>query len=828
MYSFIINPYNNKKVFTNSSLGKEIIKNYVINMKGGAGIIDNALSLFGLNNIDMIPDNFGDMSDLHNPDNWSARERRARHLNPIRNSPTQTLKARKNWAKLWTSNIQKKIVEQLQILNTDNFNIDLVTKNDYKHESGIIDFKLKDKNNWINDVWNNEWNRSKTIKDETYYNYSNLEANKKKINFFNGNSLMPADIISTYTNNCNNRKFSRFFLYDIFYLEQFDSQIVNYLIELVRLRTINSVCPQNIKLDINLNNDLQFKSFDFHIKESNIDINYDERYHTSDFCNYLDLSRKLEQDKKFLTIDNYNKLFGMNSNNLEGPGKCLRNILNNCGKKYNKLFINVLIVNGDISAHANFLLFERNRIYQNKKYKIEKDKNNNIIWNVSRYDPNGNSYRELDEIFKNNIFKNITWINYKGLIYDNIYKHFYKLYPEIISTDYSTRFNKIRNIGITEEKRYNFYFKRSAVYNPSGTCNILSLYLVILSIWNTLIPINRLLEYIIKKMGDHKRLFRLSEELLIRYLYELLFTQSNLFNSPDSVDIELPMKNIYYKSKNRKGDFTIINNLIEEIANSPILVDNDGRKIESVFVQKRYTAQNQYFILENITYVKELLKLKVIAEYEENSDIEKGYNNQKDLYYKVVNIELLKNTSVIINNKSATIVSRMSGGYYKIKFNDTKKTKKVKFSDIKIDVNIIEWDNILLTLKLIDIVKSYMRFTFVTFTPSDAIESTEVIDSNIKDDLIEGIVVKNYYNGILKILTQDRYYDVHIDNIADKDGWYIYTIDDKGYVHITIDSDELLEDWNINRWQKSSYADINLFRDRQDGVFNVNYYYKID
>ena len=108
MYSFIINPYNNKKVFTNSSLGKEIIKNYVINMKGGAGIIDNALSLFGLNNIDMIPDNFGDMSDLQNPDNWSARERRARLLNPIRNSPTQTRKARKNWAKLWTSNIQKK------------------------------------------------------------------------------------------------------------------------------------------------------------------------------------------------------------------------------------------------------------------------------------------------------------------------------------------------------------------------------------------------------------------------------------------------------------------------------------------------------------------------------------------------------------------------------------------------------------------------------------------------------------------------------------------------------------------------------------------------
>lgn len=130
MYSFIINPYNNKKVFTNSSLGKEIIKNYIINMKGGAGIIDNALSLFGLNDIDMVPNNFGDMSDLDNPDNWSVREKRARLVNPKKNSPIQKTKARKNWKKLWTSNIQKKIVEQLQILNTSNFKIDLITEND--------------------------------------------------------------------------------------------------------------------------------------------------------------------------------------------------------------------------------------------------------------------------------------------------------------------------------------------------------------------------------------------------------------------------------------------------------------------------------------------------------------------------------------------------------------------------------------------------------------------------------------------------------------------------------------------------------------------------
>ena len=39
MYNFIINPYNNKKVSTNSSLGKKIIFNYLVNMKGGRILI---------------------------------------------------------------------------------------------------------------------------------------------------------------------------------------------------------------------------------------------------------------------------------------------------------------------------------------------------------------------------------------------------------------------------------------------------------------------------------------------------------------------------------------------------------------------------------------------------------------------------------------------------------------------------------------------------------------------------------------------------------------------------------------------------------------------
>jgi hypothetical protein len=848
MYNFIINPNNNKKVFSNSSLGKEIIKNYVINMNGGSGIIDNALSLFGLNDIDIVPDNFGDIGDLENPDNWSARERRARLENPIINSQSQRRKARKNWAKLTTSNIQKKIVEQLQILNTANFEVDLINIDYHKHESGIIDFKLKNNNNWIKSVWTREWFKSPREKGESYYNYSNLIANKKKINFFNGNSLKAKPEIETYTGYMEHRKFSRFFLYDVFYLEELDSQIIKYLIELVRLRSINSICPQNIKLEINLTKELQFKSFDLYIKESNIEINYDENYYNSDFCSYLDPNGELENTQKFLKKKNYDKLIGMNTNGHEGPGKCLLNILNNCGKKYNKLFFELTIDDDTISSHANFLIFERNRVYKGKEYKVERDENNNIIWNVFRYDPNGDFYREIDDIFKNNIFKNITWINYKGLLYDIIYTNFSELYPDIISRHYTNKFNIIRNIGIKEENRQSHYLKEDAVYNPSGTCNILTLYLIILSIWNTLIPINRLLEHILMKMGEEqKQYFRLNEELLIRFLYELLYTQSLLHKGVGKHNIKMPVQNIYYNSENWEGSFDIINDLIREIAESPILTDNDGRKIEPVFNKtlsyrgsvrssdlsmNKFNSIHPYTILENITYIKELLKLKIIVEYE---DYEYQNEERIEYYYKVVNIELLKNASVLINNKLAKIINRMSDGYYKIKFNDSKKTKKVKFSDIKLDPD-IDWDHILLTLKLIDIIKPYMRYTPVTFDPQDAIinqflnVSTSAVrihqtHDELKSSILEGIIVKNYYNGIFKILTHDRYYYIHIDNISDRNGGYIYTIDNNGNIHIPIYDDTLLENWGINKWVKTHYGYFNFFGDETNKY--VKYYYKI-
>ena len=53
--------------------------------------------------------------------------------------------------------------------------------------------------------------------------------------------------------------------------------MVKYLIEMVKLKSINSVCPQNIKLDLYLTNSLEFRSFNMNIKESNTEINIEQK-----------------------------------------------------------------------------------------------------------------------------------------------------------------------------------------------------------------------------------------------------------------------------------------------------------------------------------------------------------------------------------------------------------------------------------------------------------------------------------------------------------------------------------------------------------------------
>ena len=62
-----------------------------------------------------------------------------------------------------------------------------------------------------------------------------------------------------------------------------------------------------------------------------------------------------------------------------------------------------------IVQYANYLIFERNRIYQNKEYKVEKDK---IIISFGMYlDMIRMVIFRNSIIFRNNIFKNVN-LNY--------------------------------------------------------------------------------------------------------------------------------------------------------------------------------------------------------------------------------------------------------------------------------------------------------------------------------------------------------------------------------------------------------------------------------
>ena len=83
-----------------------------------------------------------------------------------------------------------------------------------------------------------------------------------------------------------------------------------------------------------------------------------------------------------------------------------------------------------------------------------KDKNENVIWEVYRYDPNGIFQSGVDEYFKEIYFKPYTNLVYKGLIWEKI--------------------KELQTKGNIPDMKLGG--------NPSGTCALLSCYLVILSI----------------------------------------------------------------------------------------------------------------------------------------------------------------------------------------------------------------------------------------------------------------------------------------------------------------------------------------------------------
>ena len=179
-------------------------------------------------------------------------------------------------------------------------------------------------------------------------------------------------------------------------------------------------------------------------------------------------------------------------------------LLKDCETKYSKIIINLLIKANKID-HANFLIFHK---IMSSDGSIAKDKDQNVIWEVYRFDPNGLFELGVDKYFKEVYFKPYTNIVYRGLIWEKIIELQKK--------------GKIKNSLLGG--------------NPSGTCALLSCYLVILSILNPMIPIDKITVYFLEKIRfssiksdnqkGHVCNMRFIEDKLTRYFLEL-FDKTN-------------------------------------------------------------------------------------------------------------------------------------------------------------------------------------------------------------------------------------------------------------------------------------------------------------
>ena len=204
--------------------------------------------------------------------------------------------------------------------------------------------------------------------------------------------------------------------------------------------------------------------------------------------------------------------------------------MKDCEEKYNKLIIN-LTIDGKKIDHANFLLFHK---MISNDGSTTKDKNENVIWEIYRYDPNGIFQSGVDEYFKEIYFKPYTNLVYKGLIWEKI--------------------KELQTKGNIPDMKLGG--------NPSGTCALLSCYLVILSILNPMIPFDKITLYILNKIrlfrfrgsggrklgvivGDKSSGFicnmRLIEDKLARYFLELFHkTNGNFIDYPEYVNEIIP------------------------------------------------------------------------------------------------------------------------------------------------------------------------------------------------------------------------------------------------------------------------------------------------
>ena len=79
---------------------------------------------------------------------------------------------------------------------------------------------------------------------------------------------------------------------------------------------------------------------------------------------------------------------------------------------------------------------------------------------------------------------------------------------------------------------------------------------------------------------------------------------------------------------------------------------------------------------------------------------------------------------------------------------------------------------------------------------------------------------------MFRILSNNEFYTIHINNIQDWGEWDIYRLDNKGNIHIDIDNDELLELWEIKKRADMIYDKNDIFTDVTNKY--IKYYYIMD
>ena len=817
MYELITNPKNNQLVNINSALGKQILVRY-LNVLNGGGFFEGLKELFkNLNPMEgFIPDDFiGDIrGDILQPNRWGhyseeIRKKAKQNWSKLRHKnlkeyiiKEKSKKAKQNWSKLRHKNLQKYILKQLNGLNTKNFML-TSANTDTRFYDKIIDIELTIKNRWVKKIWNEEWDKHHEILSTSY---SNLESNRKIINFFNGNSLKwpfkprKVDDDDSYYIISNKKDLvdsaDEYALFNIYNWlarnERILGKTLSYIIASFNT-TINNICPMLIRINI----------------KTWVETDPVTEEETRKCKWYKIMKRPIWNNSNWDKITAPDHLPDI-----------LRDILEECHRVYynKKVFIKLLIYIKDEKIwHSNSLIFERN---------IGK-KGDNGEWNIYRHEPNGDSLIELDEYFKE-LFSDEDDMNYKGILGKEIYTKI-------------SKFKKITDVD--------------ADFNPSGTCSVLSYYILYLICINVFTPIKHIIQYVIMKIKDLKNL-RLKEELIMRYIIELL-----------------PQINLYFT------EFTISpesSQLIKEIVSSPIMTDNDGREITKSFNNKfnsklssNSISYNDFIKIYKYISIKEMLNMNIIVEFN-------NYENENDTgrvncYYKIKNINVIKglkvynnktkkeltiteepnvaggeininNTSSDINCISETSKQSEKYGLEDINFLD-KEDKKAGTANKKISKTKLNYRTINIEFELYKIIKPYMRYTRIKratslnkpklyntkriykgsrleFNINGVILSTDDLSDLIKGNEIvfpipgsipiESLIIKNYFDGNFKIFNHygedsiknhpdkimDEFEDINIRDIRNLKGRKIYKIDSNQQIQIKYNK-TLLKEWGI-------------------------------